>query len=182
MFRKNLYSILSLIIGVLVCNGVIAQVSMSTMADMNFGAIMFTQNHSGVLQLGTNGNVTVIGYGLEHSGMTSAGEININSEDAGTAEMRCSTEGNLSFLGATEDLPLRKVEVSTNTSKPFGSADACKGINFHQPTLLLDMAGSSNTKLFIGAELDLSNSKLQHSGEYSTIQGGSPISIDIVFQ
>lgn len=177
----NLYIAVAMVFA-LVSKSAFAQIAVESVSDIGFGGIIFTQDHSATLRLGTNGSLSVSGTGIETSGTSSAGEISITSEDAGTVEIRCSSSGALASVGE-DSIQMGGAEVSVNTGRAFGSGEACSGVNASLPAVSYSLSASVPATVLIGVELDLVNGHLSGSGEYSSgVAGGSPIEIDVVFQ
>lgn len=168
---------------VLPCSASYAQVSVSSLSDMDFGAIDFAGAYSGSIRLGTNGDVTVTGFGLVVANSGSAGSIRIDTPDTGIVEVKCTTTGEMVGAGATS-LTISSVEIAMNSGAAFGGASLCQGIGAGDSSAIdVDMDSFPDAIILIGGEISIPGAiTLPSDRHYNTTGSGSPISLSLVVQ
>lgn len=163
--------------------GAFAQIVTSTNALVDFGRFDFAASHNGVIQLGTDGNVNVSGFGIAARNNGNAGRVQITSPDTGTLELRCAVSGLLVDPSAT-DLTISNIEVAVNTGVVFGSGLACGGALLADPVVaLLDMDSLGDPDILIGGQVIVPGTiTLPPDQGYVTTGTGTPIRLSIVVQ
>ncbi len=160
-----------------------AQVSVSSLTDMDFGAIDFAGAYSGSIRLGTNGDVTVTGFGLVVANEGNAGSIRIDTPDTGIVEVKCTTTGELVGASATS-LTITNVEIAMNSGTVFGAASQCVGTGAGDASAIdVDMDAFPDAIILIGGEISiLGLISLPSDRHYNTGGSGTPISLSLVVQ
>lgn len=150
---------------------------------MNFGAVDFDPIHTGSIQLGTNGSVTLGGgaSGLNLNGGTpTAGDVTIGGDGQSMIEISCENTGILGGAGAST-LNLSNVQFSIDVGQSFGGATSCAGLGNSPATI--DLSVNAAPQILFGAALDVSGSAISTSGSYSTAAaGGDPVTMRVVYQ
>lgn len=154
-------------------------ISVSVKSEMNFGEVTFEESNSGLIQLGTNGAVSLAGgNGLELGGAATAGKLAISGDSNSDVEISCENGGTLSDGGAGT-LVLKNVEIAMNTGTGPGMAASCNGLG--NTTLTHNLGGADD--LLIGGALDISQSQITTEGAHTTLAaGGDPVTIRVVYQ
>ncbi|MGH1457077.1 MAG: hypothetical protein ACRBDI_09870 [Alphaproteobacteria bacterium] len=161
-----------------------AAVSVAKSADLDFGGIDFVAVHSGVVQLGPDGNAALVGpVGLTLTGTPAAGQLDVTSS-AGTILVSCDATAIIDD-GAT---PLSVTEVvwdeTATDYTTAAAANTCGGVGVGAGSI--DTGVSNNPSIFIGAELTIGSNVLNGSSgatPFDTSTGtGNPVTFRLVFQ
>lgn len=160
-----------------------AQVTISSISDMDFGLIEFAASHNGSIRLGTNGDVTVTGSGMVSDMSGAAGQVRVLTPNTGLVEVKCSTSGQL-FDATATTLTITNIEIAVNTGVAFSSGIACDGTNPADSVVtVLDMDVLSDPDIFLGGDISVSGPlTLPTDKVYSTSGGGTPVTISLVVQ
>ena len=183
MKRANILALLSLSASLLLApSGIRAQVIQS-ISDMDFGSYDFSTSYSVQFQLGTNGNLNVVGTGVVFNGGESAGQIRITSPDTGIIEIKCTNIAELTDPTATS-LAIQNIEIAVNTGVPFGSGNTCDGIGAGDNiATTIDMDANPDPDVYIGGQvIILSPITLPTDHVYNTSGTGTPITMSVVIQ
>lgn len=149
-------------------------ISISDVQNIAVGEVDFLPVHEAVIQVGTDGEIKVVGSGLEISGGVSIGSVNISGDENSTIGISCETEGALANSDG-ESLPMNNTEISV-TPVAFGSGSKCLGLG----NVSLNVSGDA--VVLLGAEITIAQSSLKE-GFYDTALGnGAPITVEMVYQ
>ena len=157
-------------------------ITLNKTADMFFGVISFDTTHSGTIQLGTNGSVSIIGgVGIAHDGGGNSGTVGVTGSVADVIEIKCDTTGKL--RNSNNTLNMQNVEVAIDTGVVFGSGNSCQGIkNNDAAAITVDLAVNPTPTILIGGELSVTSNSLV-SGTYDSQNGGGKaITVRVIYQ
>ncbi len=160
-----------------------AQVVVNTISTVSFGSLDFGNTYSARIQLGTNGDLNVVGSGIIANGGEAAGHIRITSPDTGIIDIKCTTTAAMHGQGAT-NIAMESIELSVNIGRAFGTASACDGLNpGDNVAVSIDMDALPDPDVYIGGEVVIPTQIFLPSDKiYSTTGTGSPIVLSIVVQ
>ena len=196
MFNKKLLS-LGLVAGLLVGTAQVATaadidvdasiqtqaaLSLTKNTDMDFGLVEFDAAHSGEIQLGTNGTVTLTGAsGLTlGTAATTAGDVDVSGDAASVIEISCDAGGTLTD-GGSNTLTLSDVEIAIDTGAAAGSGTACAGLTTVSTTV--DLSSTATPKILMGGTLDVGADAIDGTFTYDTAAaGGDPVTLRVVYQ
>lgn len=151
-------------------------ISLSNVVAMDFGIVEFSAVHGGVIQLATNGAITLAGgfAGLVLSGATAAGSVDIASDNTSAMQISCDTGGILD--SGTDTINLTATEMAIGAGVAFGAGTACAGVGVN-PMLVANQAS-----VRIGGSIDVTGNALSQ-GVFSTATGtGTPVTVDVLYQ
>ena len=179
----KLYLLLTIVIFLFWAVPVYAQVTVNTLANVDFGRVEFAPSYSANIQLGTDGNVSVTGFGIVSDNDGNAGEIEVTMPNTGIVEVKCAQTAQMVSPSATP-LGITNIEIAVNTGVVFGSATSCQGAAIADPvTLTLDMDALTDPNIFVGGEIAIPGIiTLPPNMMYSSSGGGTPISLSLVVQ
>lgn len=103
-----------------------------------------------------------------------AGSIDVSSDGTSSIEVSCRESGSMGGPGGRV-LAIQNTEVSI-APVAFGAGTRCEGVG----TTSLNIAGSFT--VFMGAEANVTSNTFANGGYDTSLGGGSPITIDIVYQ
>jgi hypothetical protein len=171
-----------LLLSMLVVPAAKAQLVLNKSNDMSFGTLEFDASHSGTIQLGTNGAITVVGAsGIAHNGSGTAGRVTITGTPLDVVELKCTNSGKLTASGGP-GIDLTNVEIAIDNGAAFGSALACQGTKKNSPVVTtIDLATNNSPVVLMGGALSLPNNGLS-SETYDTLGNGKAITLTVVFQ
>jgi len=160
-----------------------AVISATKGQDMNFGNIDYDPNHTGTIELGTNGALQLAsgssGISL-NGGAPSAGDLTISGDGQSTIQISCENGGVLG-AGGGHALPLQNVEFAVDTGRAYGAGTPCSGLASSSTTI--DLASNIAPKILFGGALNVSGNAITYSGNYSTTNaGGDPVTVRVVYQ
>lgn len=160
-----------------------AQVSISSLADMDFGAVDFATVYSGSVRLATNGDVTVTGSGLVLSSGGNAGHLRVDTPLTGIIDIRCATSGTLVSPSATS-LTISNVEIAVNSGQAYSDGEECFGSGLGDAVAeSIDLDSLPTPNIYIGGEIVIPGAiTLPPNRTYSTSGSGTPITLSIVVQ
>lgn len=159
-----------------------ASLSVTKNNDMSFGTINYDAEHAGIIQLATDGSVSLAeASGLSISGGTpSAGDVTVVGDNQSVVEISCEASGALSDGGAVT-LPLRNSEFTLNTGTTFGDGTACTGLG--AASSIHDFSQTPSAKILMGAEIEIAQNAITGPSVFSTSNGGGdPITLEIIYQ
>jgi len=157
-----------------------AAISLTKNADMVFGSVDYDAAHGGVIRLGTDGAVTLVGAsGLAMAGTPGAGDVSISGDGSSAVEVSCEIGGTLGNANTADTLTLSATEIVMNTGVAGGTGTACAGLGASPLVHTLD--GTDN--VLIGGSIDVTGSAIATSDSYSTTLGtGDPVTIRVIYQ
>ena len=157
--------------------------TIESVSDINFGSYDFSTTYNVQIQLGTDGNASVIGTGVAFNGGETAGQIRITSPDTGIVEIKCTTTAQLTDPTATS-LTIENIEIAVNTGVSFGNGNACHGIGGGDSiAATIDMDAIPDPNVYIGGEISIpSPITLPADHIYNTTGTGTPVTLSIVIQ
>lgn len=156
-------------------------ISLQKVDDMNFGFIDYQNGFTGVVRLGSDGQVVAAGTGLTpNGGDAKPGRIGISGDDTSTAEVSCSATGIMGD-GSGQFIPLTAIEYAINTGVPAGSGQLCGGIGLNP--MVLDFSAQPLTTLLMGATANFNAvGPLTGNAAYATSAGGAAVTVRVVYQ
>jgi hypothetical protein len=152
-------------------------ISLSNAQNMDFSIIKFSQNITGDVYLGTDGNLS---YGAGFSGDNNgkAGSVDISGTIGESVSISCDKTGRLSDENIS--LELKSIEFSMGKfGKAFGSGEKCKGIESSSLSHLISPNNENNTVKF-GAQLSATTDNMSKISEFNTNKG-RPITVMIIY-
>lgn len=152
-------------------------------SDMNFGLLDFGQTYNARIQLGTNGNLSVVGTGIAAGGGETAGRVRITLPDTGIVDIKCSSQAQLYDATATT-LTVENIQISVGSGTGFGTGLLCGGTGMGDPVVTsIDMSAIPDPEVFIGGEIVINAPiTLPNDHVYNTSGGGVPVTISVVVQ
>jgi hypothetical protein len=141
-----------------------------------------TQTTADAVQLGTDGNITIVGTALNAGSGQVPGGVTIAGTSGVSVDITCSQNATLSNLSDHSDLlTMDVVQITMNTGTAYGSPGAtCDGTG-GTPLNYTLTATPANNKVLIGGEL-VATATLKGEN-YSTANGGgsSPVTLQVVY-
>lgn len=158
-----------------------AAIEVTKISDISFGTVDYTPTHSGIIQLATDGTVSLSGAsGLTMSGAPTAASLNLSGDGASIIDLACDLAGTLSD-GASNTLPLSGIEYVVDTGTSFGSGTPCAGIGSVSGSI--DLSANATPTLLMGAAIDTSTTPIASNALYSTANGGGdPVTLRVTYQ
>lgn len=159
-----------------------AAISLTKNTDMDFGLVEYDSVHSGSIQLGTNGTVTLSGAtGLTlGAASTTAGDVDVSGDGNSVVEISCETGGTLTD-GGSNTLTLSATEIAIDTGAAAGSGTSCAGLASVATTV--DLSVNATPKILMGGTLDVGADAIDGSFSYDTAAaGGDPVTLRVVYQ
>lgn len=152
-------------------------------SSVDFGSVDFAATYNARIRLGTDGNVSISGFGMTSNGGGTAGHIRITLPNTGIVEVKCVTSALLSDATAT-DLTIENIEIAVTTGVAFGSGISCQGTGGGDSvTTTIDMDAIPDPNVFIGGEIVISTPiTLPTDHVYNTTGSGTPIMLSVVVQ
>lgn len=183
MKRVKAFICLTLLaLSLIITSNVMAQV-IESVSDINFGSYDFSSSYNVQIQLGTDGNASVIGTGVSFNGGESAGQIRITSPDTGIVEIKCGATAQLTDPTATS-LTIENIEIAINTGVSFGNGSACHGVGGGDAiAAIIDIDAIPDPNVYIGGEISISGAiTLPTDHVYNSTGTGTPVALSIVIQ
>lgn len=155
----------------------------NTISSVDFGSVDFAATYNARIQLGTDGNVAISGFGMTSNGGETAGHLRITLPDTGIVEVKCVSEALLTDPTATS-LTIENIEISVASGVAFGSGISCQGIGAGDAvTTTIDIDALPDPDVFVGGEIIISSPiTLPADRVYNTTGSGTPITLSIVVQ
>ena len=158
--------------------------SITKVADMNFGNVSYETPHSGSIYLGTDGNVVLIGGSglvLESSAPTHAGAVVVTGDaNNSVIDISCQRSGTMTD-GAGNSLRVQRAEIAITNGVPARDGTRCFGRQ--NVIMTLDMAIEPVPVILMGGRINTNNDAIDGDLSYNTLNaGGDPVILRVVYQ
>tara|TARA_R110002072_G_scaffold99644_1_gene219165 strand:+ start:937 stop:1488 length:552 start_codon:yes stop_codon:yes gene_type:complete len=157
--------------------------TINTISSLDFGSFDFATSYNATIQLGSNGNIAIIGSGIVSNGGEAAGQIRITLPDTGIVDVKCAVQAVLYDASAT-DLTIDNIELSVNMGVAFGAGNSCQGLGGGDGVAVsIDMDALPDPNVYIGGEIVINTPiTVPNDHTYSTVGAGTPIMLSVVVQ
>ena len=161
-----------------------AQITLSLNSGIHFGTYEFDTSHRGDVEMGTDGNITIVNNtGLSYAGGASPGAVTISAAPQDVVEIRCEGAGRIIVQSNGERLNVRDMELAVDTGVPYGSGIECIGTaNRNDPVLLLDLATNTTPTILMAGRLRIFRDRLDSGFHSASNPGGDTLRLRVLFQ
>lgn len=173
--------LLLLMLGLLPWGGQPLAQTLSVISNMNFGSIEYAAPKlKGSINIGTNGTVTY-GTNTTGSGLGTSGKVQMSAPVGTVAGIRCTKNATIAHSGGSS-ISTNNVAIRVGSTGPYGSGTNCRA-NLNKNTITHTITATpAQNVVYIAAQLNSNNVTVTGGTYSSSISGGVPILIRVIFQ